>query len=334
MNPISDGKNPTYIKSWRRNPKAIDKFQFIYHFLPHPESKTRAGLLSHKAIIIYCLLILFTSGLFRLIPLFLPGVLGYASDINISDLLTFTNEKRKSKGLSELRLNDKLTQAAKMKASHMFEKNYWAHISPDGTEPWDFILGEGYDYIYAGENLAKNFSNSEGVVEAWMNSPSHRDNLLSPNYDEVGFSVVNGILDGYETTLVVQLFGRPRNKTQIASVPEEKNLLEELEVNKSEVAANVSPNGGPIVELKTENTEKETGITKAAVEKPIVDVGLATRTISLTFGGFIGSLLVLDIWYSKRKGILKFTGHTFAHLTLLILIVFCVWFVLKPGVVI
>jgi hypothetical protein len=320
---ISSGGNPTSIKFWRRNPKSIDKFQFIYHFLPHPEKKIRAGLLSHKAILIYCLLILSVTGLFRLIPLVFPGVLGYASDINVADLLKDTNEKRKASGLSELRLNEKLTKAASKKAAHLFEKNYWAHISPDGVEPWDFILGENYDYLYAGENLAKNFSHSSDVVEAWMNSPSHRDNLLSPNYDEVGFSVLNGVLDGYETTLVVQMFGRPRSKGQVASVFQEKDLLKELANNKTEVTANVAPKGGPEFEIKTPE-----------VTKPVLDVGSATKTISVAFGSFIGALLALDIWYSRKKGIFKFTGHTAAHLTLLVIVIFCIWFVLKPGVII
>ena len=324
MSILTSGGNPTSIKFWRRNPKSIDKFQFMYHFLPHPERKTRAGLLSHKAILIYCLLILSVTGLFRLIPLVFPGVLGYASDINVGDLLSDTNNKRKEHGLAELRLNEKLTSAAGKKASHMFAKNYWAHVSPDGTEPWDFILGENYDYIYAGENLAKNFSHSSDVVDAWMNSPSHRDNLLSPNYDEVGFAVDNGVLDGYETTLVVQMFGRPRGKNQVASVYEEKNLLKELENSKTEVAGNMSPKGAPEVELKT----------VVETKKPVLDVGVATKTISMTFGGFVGTLLALDIWYSKKKGILKFTGHTFAHLTLLLLVIFCIWFVLRPGVII
>lgn len=325
MSIVSKGQNPTSVKFWRKNPKAIDKFQFIYHFLPRPETKTRAGLLSHKSILVYCLLIIFTAGLFRLIPLVFPGVLGYASNINVADLLTYTNKRRSASGLSDLRLNEKLTSAASKKASHMFQHNYWAHISPDGTEPWDFILGENYDYIYAGENLAKNFSDSEGVVEAWMNSPSHRDNLLSPNYDEVGFAVVNGVLDGYETTLVVQLFGRPRSQGQIASVYEEKTLLKEMseETGKTEVSANVAPKGAPEFEIKTE-----------VLKKPVLDVGAATKTISLAFGGFVGSLLALDIWYSSKKGIFKFTGHTFAHFTLLVLVILCVWFVLKPGVII
>ena len=329
MSSIFAGKNPTYVKYWRKNPKAIDKFQFMYHFLPRPDKKTRAGLLSHKSIFVYCLLIVLVTGLFRLIPLVLPGVLGYASDINVSDLLKYTNEQRKSNNLGELRLNEKLTTAAQKKGTHMFEKNYWAHISPDGVEPWDFILGENYDYIYAGENLARNFSHSKDVITAWLNSPSHRDNLLSPNYDEVGFAVENGILDGYETTLVVQMFGRPRNKGEVASVFEEKDLLKEIEDSRTEVASNVSPKGGPELEIKTEGFQS-----KSKVKNPVLDIGLATKTISLTFGGFVGSLLVLDIWYSRRKGILKLTGHTAAHLTLLVLVMFCIWFVLKPGVII
>jgi len=319
-------KNPTSIKYWRKNPKALDKFQFIYHFLPHPEKKTRATLLSHKSILVYCLLIFLVTGLFRLIPLVFPGVLGYASDVNIRDLLTYTNQRRKVVGLSELRLNAKLTQAAEEKAVNMFEKNYWAHVAPDGTEPWDFILRDGYDYIYAGENLAKNFSTSKDVLQAWYDSPSHRDNLLSTNYDEVGFAVQNGILDGYETTLVVQMFGRPRSPSQIASVFEEDSILKEKGENKIAVPiAAVSPNGGPEVRVQTASSEKKSAI---------VDLGVASKTVSLAFGGFVGSLLALDVWYSKKKGILKFTGHTFAHLTLLVLVIVCIWFFIRPGVII
>lgn len=338
QNANKTGSSP--IKKWRLSPKAIDKYQFMYHFLPRPETKTRAGLLSHKAIITYCLLILLVTGLFRLVPLVFPGVLGYASDISVGDLLKYTNKQREGSGLSDLRLNEKLTSAASKKASHMFEKNYWAHISPDGVEPWDFILGENYDYIYAGENLAKNFSHSKDVVEAWMNSPSHRENLLSPNYDEVGFAVVNGVLDGYETTLVVQMFGRPRSKGQVASVYQENTLLKELENSKTTALANVEPKGAPELNVAP-TTSPATAVIKPTNPtnptgpiKPVVDIHFATKALTLALGSFIGSLLALDIWYSRKKGILKFTGHTFMHLSVLILVIVAVWFVLKPGVII
>ena len=139
---------------------ALKKYQFLYHFLPHPEEKRRATLLLNKSIFTYCLLIVSVSFIFRLVPIYLPGILGYASNINSNDLLSQTNKKRAEAGLLGLITNDRLAQAAQKKGQHMFEKNYWAHVAPDGTQPWDFILGEGYDYIYAGENLAKNFNDS------------------------------------------------------------------------------------------------------------------------------------------------------------------------------
>jgi hypothetical protein len=317
-------KNPnlTVIQSWRAEPRSIEKFQFIYHFLPHPEYKRRATLLSPKALIIYCILIILTTGLFRLVPKILPGVLGYASNVTVKDLFTDTNKMRKDAGLPTLVLNEKLSEAAKEKAKNMFAENYWAHVSPDGKEPWDFILSEKYDYIYAGENLAKNFSTSRDVVDAWYKSPSHRDNLLSPNYDEIGFAVVNGVLDGYETTLVVQMFGRPRNPNQIATVMEQDKVLEEEAKQTATVPMPVSkvPEKLPIVSA-------------APKVLPAVDVSKATKSISLAFGGFIGLLLILDIWYSRKKGILKFTGHTFAHLTYLIIAVLSIWLVLRPGII-
>jgi len=199
MSVLTGRKKSNIVKDWRQRPKSIEKFQFVHHFLPHPEDKKRATLLSNKAIIVYCAAMLLIAGIFRFLPKVVPGVLGYASDISVKDLLTYTNMKRKEAGFSELRLNSSLTSAAYQKAEDMFKDQYWAHISPAGTEPWDFILGQNYDYIYAGENLAKNFKNSKDVVEAWMKSSSHRENLLSPNYDEIGFAVVNGVMEGYET---------------------------------------------------------------------------------------------------------------------------------------
>ena len=249
-------------------------------------------------------------GLFILIPKMFPGVLGYASSINTKDLFNGINKIRKENNLSELRLNSELSKAAQEKAKDMFKYNYWAHVSPIGVEPWDFILAQNYDYMYAGENLAKNFNDSKGVVDAWYRSPSHRENLLSANYDEVGYAVVNGVLDGYETTLVVQFFGRPRNPAQIATVQEQDDLLNNSQVSKLALAQNFS---------------------NAPAVLPALDVSLATNLLSFAIGGFLLFLLVLDIWYSRKKGILKFTGHTFAHITFLILVLLGLWITLSPG---
>lgn len=97
-----------------------------------------------------------------------PSVLGTYSNISQEALLSMTNQKRQEVGLSPLNLNGSLSQAAAGKASDMFTKDYWAHVSPDGTSPWVFIKASGYNYIYAGENLARGFTTPTDVVNAWM----------------------------------------------------------------------------------------------------------------------------------------------------------------------
>jgi hypothetical protein len=98
----------------------------------------------------------------------------------------------------------------------MMLKNYWAHISPDGTTPWHFINDSGYAYSAAGENLAKDFNISSGVIAGWMGSPLNRDNVLNPTYQDVGYAVIDGSLVGSETTLVVAMYGSP---AQLAATP-------------------------------------------------------------------------------------------------------------------
>lgn len=297
---------------WREDYHAIEKYRFIHNFLPHKRHKTRARLLSPKALLAYSMAVLSVFIVLKSVPLFFPGILGYASDITISDLFDSTNNVREEVDLPALRLNESLSVAARKKAEDMFEKDYWAHVSPDGTEPWEFILAEGYDYAYAGENLAKNFHYSDEVVEAWFNSPSHKENLVNKNYTEVGFAVVNGVLDGYETTLVVQMFGKVRGPVPLASGYDEEALLESLEVARapSEVAV-------PLVE-----GEKTAGF---------VDVPVVAKSLNIVLGSILIGLLLLDLWYSRKHRIPKFTGHTLAHLLFLVAAFAGIWLAFVPG---
>ncbi|HOD01166.1 MAG TPA: CAP domain-containing protein [bacterium] len=343
----SRDENSNVIKYWRKHPKSIEKYQFVYHFLPREDKKKRADLLDNKAILIYCVLIVFVSVVFRFVPKFAPGVLGYASNITISDLLKYTNQKRKENGVPPLKLNAELSAAAEKKAQDMFKDGYWAHVAPDGTEPWDFILDEGYDYIYAGENLAKNFSNSKEVVEAWFKSPSHKSNLIGANYDEVGFAVVNGVMDGYETTLVVQMFGRPRQPSMLATVGDEKGLPGENKAS-AEGIEPASESLGESVSSPEQENSQETPSSEVGKEEylaegsylvqsnanPAIDITTATKTVSLAFGIFVSVLLALDIIYSRKKGIRKFTGLTLAHFMVLVVVIISIWLVFKPGLVI
>jgi hypothetical protein len=139
----------------------------------------------------------------------LVGATGYATDITISGLNISTNQERANAGLAPLSLDSRLSAAAYDKANDMIADNYWAHYSPDGASPWTFISASGYDYSSAGENLAKDFTTSSGVIAGWMASPAHKVNLLKSTYVDVGYAIVNGTLLGSDTTIIVAMYGTP-----------------------------------------------------------------------------------------------------------------------------
>ncbi len=131
-------------------------------------------------------------------------------------LVDYANQDRDTKNYGHLAINSVLEKAAQMKADDMAAKGYFAHKSPDGKTPWYWFQQVGYDFSYAGENLAVNFSDSVDVNTAWMNSPGHRDNILNSNFSEVGIATAEGMYQGRKTTFVVQLFGRP---AEVSSTP-------------------------------------------------------------------------------------------------------------------
>jgi hypothetical protein len=134
-------------------------------------------------------------------------VLGYATNVSVGDLYALTNQQRANNGLPAFTLDSQLNSAAQAKANHMMANNYWAHVAPDGTTPWSFFYGAGYNFSAAGENLAKDFNSSNGVVNGWMGSPAHQANILSTAYNDIGLAVLDGVLLGSETTLVVAMYG-------------------------------------------------------------------------------------------------------------------------------
>lgn len=139
------------------------------------------------------------------------GVLAYATEISSQRLLENTNKQRAANAKPALKMNDKLTAAAQAKANDMAKRNYWSHVTPEGQQPWTFVQQTGYAYQKAGENLAYGFNTSADTVTGWMNSKTHRDNLLDSSYSEVGFgyaNVANFNKSGPET-VVVAMYGQP-----------------------------------------------------------------------------------------------------------------------------
>lgn len=140
------------------------------------------------------------------------GTLAYATEMSAANLLTSTNTQRANNGSEALRLNQQLSAAAQAKANDMVARNYWAHNTPDGQEPWIFIKDAGYQYLKAGENLAYGFNTSNDAVVGWMNSTTHRENMLDSAFSEVGFGFANGnnFNKAGPETVVVAMYGKPR----------------------------------------------------------------------------------------------------------------------------
>jgi uncharacterized protein YkwD len=138
-------------------------------------------------------------------------VLGVQSSYAPQTLLNDTNIQRQANHESGLTISDQLTNAAQAKAADMVQKDYWAHVSPSGKTPWDFMAAAGYNYVEAGENLAYGFSSAGQVMNGWMNSPDHRANILDASYTNVGFGVAsspNFQGKGPETVVVAE-YGEP-----------------------------------------------------------------------------------------------------------------------------
>jgi len=137
----------------------------------------------------------------------------FASDINQKNVIDLINQERTSRGVPALKVDSDLNQAAALKSKDMINRSYFDHYA-HGLTPWDFITMSGYNYLYAGENLGMDFNTSEGLVKAWMNSPTHRDNILNPDFIETGIGVVKGEYteNGYvhSTTMVSNMFGRKK----------------------------------------------------------------------------------------------------------------------------
>jgi uncharacterized protein YkwD len=121
-----------------------------------------------------------------------------------------TNLHRAENGAAALRYDATLDAAAEAKLKDMFDRQYFAHESPTGEGPADVIEAAGYEYIVVGENLALgNFADDRELVQAWMDSPGHRANILDGKFTEIGVAVGRGLYEGKMTWMAVQEFGKP-----------------------------------------------------------------------------------------------------------------------------
>src|SRR3989339_2141610 len=166
----------------------------------------------------------------------------------VNRVLELTNKDRQENNLGRLTINPVLIASAQAKAQDLIDKNYFAHHSPDGKKPWDFINRDEYQYLYVGENLAMNFTTADSVHAALMNSPTHKKNILNDKYNEVGIAMLSGEIDGRKTNVLVELFASRKTETKLASQGE----VTTPKVDQSEVEKSIQDRGEPKEEYKPE----------------------------------------------------------------------------------
>lgn len=283
-------------------------------FIPHLHNNFRAKLLHNSTLFALIVFIVILSFLFSSVGNRRPDILGISYSITENEILVKTNQARQENGLPPLTLNTQLEHAAEVKASDMFSKNYWAHFAPDGsTTPWIFIKNSGYEYLYAGENLAKGFTNSSDIVNSWMKSPTHRDNMLSSRFKDIGFAIVQGKLQGEDTVLVVEMFGSRDVRPAQAEV---KTTSEEKPTNNNLLGQSQQVGKIPIQP-------------KSYITEPKIDSALGTRTISLIILFLVLGTFVIDFIIIEKKRIPRIVGHNLDHI--LLVIIFIIFILIQKG---
>lgn len=276
-------------------------------FIPRASNNHKARILHTPYLVVLALVVV----IFQSVLSFGVGgqmrVLGYAANIAPGEVIRLTNEKRAREGLDPLEENAILSQAALAKGTDMLNKDYWAHVSPDGVEPWVFFVKGGYEYRYAGENLARDFSNPASAVEAWMASPSHKENVLSPKYRDIGVAVVEGDLGGVETTIIVQLFGTKATDLP-AAIPVAAASGEKM-IPPVEIGNKVAIAEGGNLEAVVAGGEK--GLSTARLGTPFQ----VARVASLGLAVVLLTVLAVDALVVARKGVRRVAGKAFAQIS-------------------
>jgi len=288
INRYKNGKEP--LLKWAANSCRLLKDLFI----PHEDNNHKPKILRAKSLLGIALLLLVLK--FTLVSyLFVSFPQGARlSEVVITKVLELINSDRLKDNLGQLTLNPILSASALKKAEDMIAKDYFAHHTPEGLKPWDFINRDLYPYTLVGENLAINFTTADSVHNALMNSESHKKNILNSNYNEIGIAMVNGMLNNQNTNVLVELFAT-RGATKLAVADAEENMdtvtaeeSKEIAINENNISAlGEESEVQEVLNKENENTEPTEEKAAAGAENASMEIAEkeAAGELSLKRGG-------------------------------------------------
>jgi len=280
-------------------------------FTPHHTNNFRAKMLHNSGIFAVIGLILAGNVFIRLLNNSSLDVLGFTSSVTIDEVVRSTNQARVSAGLAPLSYNEKLADAARRKASNMLTENYWAHNAPSGKSPWVWFNDVGYKYLYAGENLAKDFGDTGRMMSAWMASPTHKENIVNPKYSELGIAVVPGSLQGSDTVLVVQLFGAPSSGGTVSVAPSAPaNKASPVPVQVAEVQGQKIA----VVQATPSPISVPVTIADVPVQATTFNEFNVRRFLNLGTTLLFILALILDLYIAESQKISRRVGNNWGHI--------------------
>lgn len=197
------------------------------HFIPHAGNDYQPHLLQKTAMTLMLFMVLLSFALANLQAVLWLNIDWMVSTILPAVIVAETNDERADEDVGALRRSAVLDQAAQLKAEDMAKKGYFSHYSPEGVSPWHWFRVADYSFVHAGENLAVHFKDSREVVRAWMDSPTHRANIVNGKFTEIGIGVAEGRFEGFDTVFVVQLFGTPAVPVAAAPAAERVTVVTE-----------------------------------------------------------------------------------------------------------
>jgi hypothetical protein len=227
-------------------------------------------------------------------------------------LVAFTNNVRTEKNISPLRENPVLVEAAQLKANDMASRGYFSHYTPEGLAPWTFISKAGYSYSHAGENLAVNFVDSKDVVDAWIASPTHYQNLIKGEYTEIGIATAEGEYKGKKTIFIVEFFGTPKTSfnDNVIAVNTPKAAPDPIKVAKSIVPETQI--------LRTNTTDEPVSTSTVAITTEVLG---ATSTPSVVAGLESGKDSDLSASLNSTPLYLSYPRHIVMSILLLLVVI-------------
>lgn len=313
-------------------------FETIAHlFHPRSSNNHRAKILHPDGFFALLVIAVVVSvGLHRITPYLNSkgAILGYSSTISIQTVIDETNAQRVKLGLPKVEYNETLSRAAQAKANDMLANQYWSHYSPSGKSPWEFMKEVDYTYNVAGENLARDFMQTDDMMRAWMNSPTHRENIINPRFHDIGIAVVNGKLNGSETTLVVQMFGTQLGSNIASSKVDgqaEKIEIEQVPVPRSStdtIAQSDISNPSTTQSVLALSLEQIT----LPKESPLISPLYLSKAMFLAIIILIVSVLIYDFMIVSNQRTVRFVGKNFAHIALFLTVSFLIVF-FKSGTI-